>query len=135
MFANCQLGGMNLAFPDTCNTPAAAGAPVPIPYPNLSQGMTANPGTACKKVYIMCMPAHNLATMGTISNGDEAGVMMGVASGMIMGPQRHLIGSFNVINEGTPVTKMTSMTGQNGMSMNVPGATLAPSQVKVMVLR
>jgi hypothetical protein len=33
-----------------------------------------------------------------------------------------------------PATKMTSMTGQNGFSMNAPGATLVPSQFMVLNL-
>ena len=45
MFANCQLGGMNLGFPDVCLTPSPVG-PVPIPYPNMASGLTANPSTA-----------------------------------------------------------------------------------------
>lgn len=133
MFANCQLGGMDFGFPDVCLTPALV--PVPIPYPNMSMGMTANPATACKKIYLSCMPAHNLMTMGTISQGDNAGVNLGVASGMVMGPDRHLMGSFGVIYEGSPVTKMTSPTGQNGISLNAPGLTLVPSQFKVMIMK
>jgi len=81
------------------------------------------------------MPAHNLATQIPLSMGDNAGVAMGVASGMVMGPSRHLMGSFGVIYEGTPATKMTSPTGQNGMSLNAPGMTLAPAQFKVMILK
>jgi hypothetical protein len=135
MFANCQMGGMHFAFPDVCLTPIPPAGPIPIPYPNLSMGMTANPGTACKKTYFSCMPAHNLMTMGTISNGDNAGVNMGVASGMVMGPHRHLLGSFNVLLECMPATKLTSMTGQNGMSLNVPGMTIVPGQFKVLMLR
>jgi len=61
MFANCQLGGMNFGFPDVCKTPSPVG-PIPIPYPNMATGMTANPATACKKIYLSCMPAHNLGT-------------------------------------------------------------------------
>ena len=133
MFANCQLGGMNLGFPDVCNTPSPVG-PIPIPYPNMAMGMTANPATACKEIYLSCMPAHNLMTMGTISQGDNAGVGMGVASGMVMGPCRHMMGSFRVIYEGAPVTKMTSLTGQNGISMNAPGLTLVPSQFRVIIM-
>jgi hypothetical protein len=133
VFANCQLGGMNLGFPDVCLTPIVV--PVPVPYPNLAMGMTANPATACKKIYLSCMPAHNLATQIPISQGDNAGVNMGVASGMVMGPSKHLMGSFGVIYEGAPATKMTSLTGQNGMSLNAPGMTLVPAQFKVMVLK
>ena len=54
---------------------------------------------------------------------------------MVMGPDRKMIGSFSVLLGGMPATKMTSLTGQNGMSLNVPGATLVPSQVKVLLLK
>ncbi|MHC4400300.1 MAG: DUF4150 domain-containing protein [Planctomycetota bacterium] len=133
MFANCQMGGMNFAFPDVCLTPVPM--PVPIPYPNFALGMTANPATACKKIYLSCMPAHNLMTMIPLSLGDNAGVNLGVASGMVMGPSRHLMGSFGVIYEGLPATKMTSPTGQNGLSLNMLGLTIVPAQFKVMIMK
>jgi hypothetical protein len=98
-------------------------------------GMTANPATACKKIYLSCMPAHNLATQVPMSMGDNAGVAGGVASGMMMGPCMHMMGSLGVIYEGAPATKMTSPTGQNGMSLNAPGMTLVPAQFKVMILK
>ncbi|WP_134888371.1 PAAR-like domain-containing protein, partial [Cronobacter sakazakii] len=41
MFANCQLFGMDLAFPDVCLTPMPA--PTPIPYPDIALGPTAIP--------------------------------------------------------------------------------------------
>jgi hypothetical protein len=134
MFANCQLGGVDFGFPDVCKTPSPVG-PIPIPYPNTAMGVTANPATACKKIYLSCMPAHNLGTQIPTSMGDNAGVAGGVASNMMMGPCRHLMGSFGVLYEGSPATKMTSLTGQNGMSMNAPGMTLAPAQFKVMILK
>ncbi|MEW5721786.1 MAG: DUF4150 domain-containing protein [Thermodesulfobacteriota bacterium] len=132
MFANTQMGGMDIAFPDVCKTPSPVG-PIPIPYPNLSTNMTAVP--PCLKVLFGGTPAHNLLTMGTISNGDNAGVALGVASGMVMGPDRKLTCSLAVLVGGIPATKMTSLTGQNGMSLNVPGASLVPSQVKVLLLK
>jgi len=134
MFANCQLGGMDFGFPDVCNTPSPVG-PIPIPYPNLAMGMTANPATACRKIYVSCMPAHNLGTQIPMSMGDNAGIAGGIASGMVMGPAKHMMGSFGVIYEGSPATKMTSPTGQNGMSLNAPGMTIVPSQFKVMILK
>jgi hypothetical protein len=54
---------------------------------------------------------------------------------MMMGPCRHQFGSTNVLVGGMPATKMLSPTGQNGMAQNIPGVTLAPAQVKVMILR
>jgi hypothetical protein len=132
MFANTQMGGMAFAFPDVCKTPTPAG-PVPIPYPNMALGMTRVP--PCFKVFMGGTPAHNMNTIGTISNGDNPGVVGGVASQMVMGPDRHLMGAFPVLLQGMPATKMTNMTGQNGMSLNVPGATLVPSQFKVLILK
>jgi len=123
MFANCQMGGMNMAFPDV------------IPYPNIALGPTALPPTACLKVLLMAGPAHTLMTTIPMSNGDNAGVLMGVVSQIVMGPSRHLMGSTNVLYGGIPATKMTSMTGQNGMNLNIPGMTLVPAQFKVLLMR
>ena len=58
-----------------------------------------------------------------------------VCSGMVMGPSRHMMGSTNVLYGGMPATKMTSMTGQNGLSLNAPGMTLVPAQFKVILMR
>jgi len=130
-FVNTQMAGLHFAFPDVCQTPTPAG-PVPIPYPNMAMPNTAIPSQV--KVLIMAMPAHNLATTVPMSNGDNAGVAMNPVSGMVMGPCRHLMGSVKTLFGGMPVTKMLSPTGQNGMSPGAFGASLAPSQVKVMVL-
>lgn len=136
MFANCQLGGMNLGAPDVCKTPAPPiPSPIPIPYPNIAAGPTALPPTACLKVLLTAGPAHTLMTTIPMSNGDNAGVALGLVSNMVMGPSRHQIGSTNVLYGGIPATKMTSMTGQNGMSLNIPGMTLVPAQFKVMLMR
>jgi hypothetical protein len=103
---------------------------VPIPYPNIAMGPTAIPNQMT--LLIMAMPAHNLGTITPLTNGDNAGVLMGVASGMVMGPSRHLTGAFTVLFEGMPATRLTSMSLQN--STNAPGARLVPSQPLVMVL-
>lgn len=132
MFANTQMMGMDMAFPDVCLTPAPPAPPIPVPYPNIAMGPTANPGTACRKTFIMCMPAHNLGTMIPMTNGDNTGVSLGVASGTVMGPQRHLTGAFTVLFEGMPATRLTSASIQN--STNAPGVRLVPSQTKVILL-
>ena len=132
MFACTQMGGLDIAFPDTCNTPLAAGAPVPIPYPNINTGLTSIPG--CLTVFISGMPAHTLLTQGTISNGDEVGCELGLTSLLMMGPSRKMLGSLTSFLEGQPATKMTSFTGQNGFNMNAPGANLIPSQFTVLML-
>jgi Domain of unknown function (DUF4150) len=128
MFANTQMMGLDLAFPDVCLTPVPV--PTPIPYPNIALGPTAIPTQFT--TLITAMPVHNMATVTPLSNGDNAGVAMGVASGMVMGPSRHLLGSFTTIVGGMPVTRLTSITLQN--STNMVGCRLVPSQVMVLVL-
>jgi hypothetical protein len=129
MFANTQMGGVNFAFPDVCLTPSPAG-PVPIPYPNIANGPMGVPA-----VYNQLWggaPVHNLSTVVPLSNGDNAGVATGVASGVVMGPRRNLTAAFTLLAGGMPVTRLTSATLQN--STNAPGMSVAPSQVKVILL-
>jgi hypothetical protein len=129
MFANTQMMGMDMAFPDVCLTPAGI-AVVPIPYPNIAMSPTAIPSQTT--VMIMAMPAHNLGTITPMTNGDNAGISLGVASGTVMGPSRHLTAAFTVLFGGMPATRLTSMSLQN--STNAPGARLVPSQTTVMLL-
>jgi hypothetical protein len=129
MFANTQMMGMDMAFPDVCLTPAVP-SPIPIPYPNIAMAPTAIPSQMT--VLIMAMPAHNLGTITPMTQGDDPGVGLGVASGMVMGPSRHLTGSFTVLFGGMPATRLTSMSLQN--STNAPGARLVPSQPTVLLL-
>lgn len=128
MFANTQMMGMDMGFPDVCLTPMPA--PTPVPYPNIAMGPMGVP--AAYNVLFQCAPAHNLATTVPLTNGDNAGVALGVASGMVMGPSRHLTGAFTVLVGGMPATRMTSVSLQN--STNCPGMRLVPSQVKVLLL-
>jgi hypothetical protein len=130
MFANTQMMGMDMGFPDVCLTPAPPAPPIPIPYPNIAMGPTAIPN--CPTILIMGMPAHNLATTIPMTNGDNAGLMMGVASGTVMGPSRHLTGAFTVLFNAMPASRLTSMSLQN--STNCPGARIVPSQPLVLLL-
>ncbi len=129
MFANTQMMGMDMGFPDVCLTPTPAG-PIPIPYPNIAAGPMGVP--AVYNVLFMATPAHNMSTVVPLSNGDNAGVAMGVASGLVMGPARHLTASFTTLVGGMPLTRLTSMSLQN--STNCPGMRAVPSQIKVLVL-
>lgn len=128
MFANTQMMGMDTAFPDVCLTPTPV--PVPIPYPNIAMGPMGVP--AAYKVLFMCAPAHNMSTTIPLTNGDNAGVNMGVASGLVMGPSRHLTAAFTALIGGMPGTRLTSMSLQN--NTNAPGARIVPSQPKVLLL-
>ena len=129
MLANSQMMGTDLGFPDVCLTPSPAG-PVPIPYPNVAMGPTSVPSQV--KVLYFYTPAHNMLTVTPLSNGDNAGVATGVASGVVMGPKRHVTASFTVLVGGAPATKLTSVAIQN--NTNCPGVRGVPSQVKVVLL-
>jgi hypothetical protein len=129
--ASCTMGGMCQAFPDVCKTPSPGG-PVPIPYPNISQVPMAT-GTA-KKVQLSMMPGVTLKSKISLSNGDEAGSLGGVVSGVFINQTQFSKGSMKVMFEGSPVVHLTSMTRQNGSNANMPaGQQIAPSQVKVIV--
>jgi hypothetical protein len=129
MFANTQMMGMDMGFPDVCLTPTPAG-PVPIPYPNISMGPMAV--AACYKVFYAFTPAHNMATTVPLTNGDNAGVASGVASATVMGPARHLTAAFTVLVGGMPATRLSSVSLQN--NTNCPGARIVPSQPRVLIL-
>lgn len=136
MFAKTQMGGCDFAMPDVCLTPIPSPAgpiPTPIPYPNTALPMTAIPNQF--KIFTVAMPNHNLMTTTPMTNGDNAGTMMNPISGMVMGPSKNLFGSTNVFYSGAPATKMLSPTGQNGMSPGAFGVSMAPSQLKVMIMR
>jgi hypothetical protein len=128
MFANTQMMGMDMGFPDVCLTPMPA--PTPMPYPNIAMGPMGVP--AAYNVLFMCTPAHNMSTTVPLTNGDNAGVAMGVASGTVMGPSRHLTASFTVLVGGMPATRLTSTSLQN--NTNCPGMRIVPSQTKVLLL-
>ena len=128
MFANTQLTGIDMGFPDVCLTPSPT--PVPVPYPNIATAQMGVP--AVYNVLMMAAPAHNMSTVVPLTNGDNAGLALGVASGTVMGPSRHLTGAFTVLVGGMPVTRLTSTSLQN--STNCPGTRIVPSQVKVLVL-
>jgi len=56
---------------------------------------------------------HNLGTMIPMTNGGNAGLATGVASGTVMGPSRHLAGAFTCLIGGMPATRVTSTSLQN----------------------
>lgn len=129
MFNNTSMGGQSLGFPDVCKTPTPAGS-VPIPYPNTAEeplNMPFMPG-----VFYGCGPAHTVSGVTELSEGDEPGVAMGVASGEDSGPEKTMLPSMTVFVNGQPVDKMTSPTTHNGN--NAIGAKLVPSQVVTMTL-
>lgn len=130
MFANVNLGVMNLCFPDVCKIPMPA--PVPMPLVNIAFSLTHIPSQF--KVICGGGIGENLLTTGTISNGDEAGIAMGLISQLIIGPDRPITCSVKVFFEAIPATRLTSMTGQNGILPNGVGLSLTPAQFKVLLI-
>lgn len=131
MFVNTNMGAMALGFPDVCKTPIGP-VPVPIPYPNISMAEMAIPSQFT--VFILCMPAHNMLTITPLTEGDEPGVLLGLISQLDMGTAQYEMGSFNLFVGGPPATKLTSLTGHNGIVPNAPGASIVPSQVTLLSL-
>ena len=120
--------GMAMAMPDVCMTPPFA---IPAPFPNLGANAMAIP--TCFTIMINGMPELTLAAQYAITNGDQAGAMGGVASGVIMGPGRPLMGSMVVFVCGQPSWRLLDPTIQN--LTNAPGVTMVPSQTAKIVLR
>lgn len=126
--------GSCLAIPDTCNTPAPPGPPVPMPYPNTSLLVQCDPVTCSQKVTIRGMQVALLDTSILMSSGDESGTAGGLVSGINMGASAFATGSSKVMAEGSPVIYLTCTVGHNGTSPNVPiGVHDSPSQSKVFV--
>ncbi len=130
--ASSKGGGQCFAFPDVCLTPAPPAPPIPVPYPNF--GMVNQAKKTSTKVKFCGKEAVTMKSEISRSSGDEAGVNKGVMSGTNMDKVAWKMGSSKVKAEGQKVIHLTSMTGQNGMSANMPaGAQIAPSQTKVIV--
>jgi hypothetical protein len=128
MFANTQMMGMDMGFPDVCMTPPVA---APIPYPNMAMGPMGVP--AAYNILTFYAPAHNMMTTIPVTLGDQPGLMLGVASGLVMGPSRRLVCAFTCLVGYAPAQRMTSFGIQN--NTNCPGVRLVPSQPKVIILK
>lgn len=100
---NADSGGVTIAFPDVCKTPAPPAPPIPIPYPNIANSSDTASGS--KKVTSegkpICLQSSNFA----MSTGDEAGALLGVASNKIKGKAEFVSFSFDVQIEGKNVPR------------------------------
>lgn len=130
MFAVTKENGQCMGMPDTCLTPAPPAPPVPTPYPNIAMPMMGNPATV--KLLVHGMPALTKASKIPLSNGDQAGVSGGVASGKVMGEAEFVMSSQAVKFEGNFAVRLGDTTKQNGG--NTVGNVLAPSQPVVMIM-
>lgn len=130
--ASTKGGGMAMAFPDVCKTPAPpAPSPIPIPYPNMAQ-LASGTGTSAK-TKICGKKVFNTNSKIPRSNGDEAGVAGGLVSSVFGDQVMYPMGSMKVKVEGAPVVTVLKTTKHNGSNANAVGAQLVPSQVKVLV--
>lgn len=130
--ASTKGGGNCFATPDVCLTPAPPAPPVPTPYPNT--GMVNQAKKTSTKVKFAGKEVVTKKSEISRSMGDEAGVNKGVMSGMNMGKVLFKKGSSKVKVQGQDCVHLTSMSGHNGTSANMPaGAQVAPSQTKVIV--
>jgi len=131
MFAVTLEDGMCMAFPDVCNTPVPPSpAPVPIPYPNMAMPMMADPPTEI--VLVVGAPALNMASMISMTEGDEPGVLGGLVTEEVMSEAEFVTSSLTVCFEGCPAVRLGDATTHN--SDNAIGAVLVPSQCVVMVM-
>jgi len=133
MFATTMSPAISLAFPDVCNVPIM-GAPVPMPLVNISESSLAVP--AAYTVLMDCMPTVTESSFNLLSEGDEAGLELGICSFMESGQTMYLLGNLTIYAWGMPVQRMTSITEQNCLVVlpNTVGCTLSPSQCTVLTL-
>ena len=93
-----KSGGVTIAFPDVCKTPAPPAPPVPIPYPNIAK--SGDSAKTAKKVYCdkkkVCHKKSNFKT----STGDEPGTLKGIVSNKTKGKAEFINFSFDVFFEG-----------------------------------
>lgn len=89
-------------FPDACKTPTPAGTP-PIPYPNIGSSIFTTDGP--KKVTVDGVMPMVQGAKYPLTNGDEAGVAGGVASGVNLGEAEFMLYSFDVKFEGKNVCR------------------------------
>jgi Domain of unknown function (DUF4150) len=125
---HADSGGVTIAFPDLCKTPAPPAPPIPIPYPNIAKSQDTAQGT--KKITCdgnpVCIKDSNFST----SNGDEAGSLMGVASNKTQGKAEFVNFSFDVQFEGKNVPRALDLMLHN--DKNTPPVPLIQGPVIVI---
>ncbi|GEM_PF-448490 len=127
-------GGQCAVFPDVCMTPGvSAGAPGPLPYPNMAMLTDGDGSKKCKIKGKEVLRENDTIRM---SSGDDAGTAPGgTVSGTFKGQAKIMKGWPTVKAEGSAVGHMTSVVGQNGSGgKNAPmGLIVAVSITNVKV--
>ena len=103
--------GITNAFPDVCKTPAPPAPPIPIPYPNIAKSSDTASGASTVKCdgNPTCVKDSNFS----MSTGDEAGSLLGVASNKIKGKAEFVNFSFDVKFEGKNVPRAMDLMLHN----------------------
>ncbi len=97
-------GGMSIAFPDVCKTPAPPAGPIPIPYPNIGKASDTSKGP--KKITTDGKMPMVKGAKYSMSTGDEPGSAGGVVSSKTKGECEYMLYSFDVKFEGKNVCRM-----------------------------
>lgn len=118
-------GGVTIAFPDVCKTPAPAAPPVPVPYPNVARSVDA--AKTAKKVKADGHPLCTKDSCFRTSTGDEAGTLKGVASSTVKGKAQFVGYSMDVKVEGKPVPRALDLMLHN--DKNTPPVPLTQGPV------
>ena len=124
-----------MAFPDVCMTPGvSAGAPGPLPYPNICMLTDAKGSTCPDKVKFDNKKPVCQGTKISSSSGDEAGNSPGgVACGQNKKEGEVKLGSGCVSAQGKKVGYIGVMVSHNKNNMPA-GAQIAPSQTAITVM-
>jgi len=118
--------GVTAAFPDVCKTPSPAG-PVPIPYPNVGNSVMAAKKVT-KRVKNNKQQVMVKGASYALSNGDQAGVALGVKSNKIMGEAVIKNQSYNVKMEKKGAGRLGDPHGANAQGANFN--TVAPMEAQ-----
>lgn len=109
---HAMSNGITNAFPDVCKTPAPPSpSPIPIPYPNIAMSQQTAQGTTTVKMdgNPICTKDANFS----MSTGDEAGSLFGIASNKIKGKAEFVNFSFDVKADGKNVTRALDLMLHN----------------------
>lgn len=114
--------------PDVCKTPVGS-AVIPIPYPNISKSSTLKKGS--KSVKINGQPTALKGSTFASSNGDQAGSLGGIISGVTGKETEFVSYSFDVKIEGKNVVRHADTTTHN--KKNTIGVVFGSSTTPVIL--
>lgn len=121
-------GGVTIAFPDVCKTPAPPAPPIPIPYPNVAK--SSDSAKTAKKVKADGQPLCTKDSNFSTSTGDEPGSLKGIASSKTKGKAEFVNYSMDVKAEGKNVPRALDMMLHN--DKNTPPVPLLQGPVIVV---